>query len=326
MLIHAKLPPGVNYPQLTQFPENYDDFLAAFRDGQTVDRNNLLTTADTPQTHMYKTALGSKHLETRGNPIPEEGRSLVDVFLTTAGAELILVPLERHFCEMAVAGRHAEFCALKKLNDDVDNIDLIDCTVYTTLEPCSERKPQKIACATRLINAKAARVVSGMPDKDREVYGLSQLAEARIHIGLFPSDLMQELIELNREWSDSRRTPDDTSAKRLPELLDRSESCKRRYWNLPKDRRIECGLRPDVGAAGYSGNLVIGLVEQLLLKALRGSYPFDTEDFSDIAWGYAQAAFNGPRQFNSASEIVSTVEPMIAELEGKLSACEADQR
>ena len=362
MLIHTKLPPGVNYPQLTQFPENYDDFLAAFRDGQTVDRNNLLTTADTLQANMYKTALGSKHLETRGNPI--QGESLVDVFLTDAGAERILVPMDRQFCEMAVelarksigendgrlhpyvgaivvkggkvlatgyrgetgAGRHAEFCALKMLNDDVDNVDLTDCTVYTTLEPCSERKPQKIACATRLINAKAARVVSGMPDKDREVYGLSQLAEARIHIGLFPSDLMQGLIELNREWSDSRRTPDDTSAKRLPELLDRSESCKRRYWNLPKDRRIECGLRPDVGAAGYSGNLVIGLVEQLLLKALRGSYPFDTEDFSDIAWGYAQAAFNGPRQFNSASEIVSTVEPMIAELEGKLSVCEADQR
>jgi hypothetical protein len=64
MLIHAKLPPGVIYPQLNQFPENYDDFLAAFRDGQTVDRNNFLTTADTVQTNMYKTALGSKHLET----------------------------------------------------------------------------------------------------------------------------------------------------------------------------------------------------------------------------------------------------------------------
>jgi len=217
MLIHTKLPPGVIYPQLTQFPENYDDFLAAFRDGQTLDRNNLLTTADTLQTNMYKTALASKHLETKGNPI--QGESLVDVFLTGMGAERILIPVDRQFCEMAVelarksvsendgrlhpyvgavvvkngrvlatgyrgetaAGRHAEFCALKKLNDDVDNVDLIGCTVYTTLEPCSERKPKKIACATRLIKANAARVVSGMPDKDREVYGLSQLAEAKTH-------------------------------------------------------------------------------------------------------------------------------------------------
>jgi Cytidine and deoxycytidylate deaminase zinc-binding region len=155
MLIHTKLPPGVSYPQLNQFPENYDDLLAAFRDGQTVDRNNYLTTADTLQTNMFKTAFASKHLEMQGNPIP--GESLVDIFLTDAGAERILVPFERRFCEMAVelarksvsenderfhpcvgavvvksgkvlatgyrgetgAGRHAEFCALKKLNDDV---------------------------------------------------------------------------------------------------------------------------------------------------------------------------------------------------------------
>jgi ATP-dependent DNA helicase RecG len=62
-------------------------------------------------------------------------------------------------------GRHAEFCALKKINDDVDHVDLSDCTVYTTLEPCSQRNsPNKTACATRLINAKVSRVVFGMPD------------------------------------------------------------------------------------------------------------------------------------------------------------------
>ena len=362
MLIHTRLPPGVNYPQLTQFPENYDDFLAVFRDGQTVDRNNFLTTADALQTAMYKTALASKHLETKGNPIP--GESLVDVFLTDAGAERILVPMDRQFCEMGVelarksvsendgrlhpyvgavvvktgkvvatgyrgetgAGRHAEFCALKKLNDDVDNVDLAGCTVYTTLEPCSERKPPKVACATRLIKANAARVVSGMPDKDREVYGLSSLAEAKIHIGLFPSDLMQELIALNKEWSDSRRNPDDSNVVRLPELLDRIESCKQRYWDISKDQRIKWGLRPDAPAEGYSGDLVIGLVEQLLLHALRGSYPFNTDSLSSIAWAQAQSLFGGSRQFTSTSEVVSTVEPMIAELEGKLSAYEADQR
>ena len=105
-------------------------------------------------------------------------------------------------------GRHAEFCTLKKLNDDVDDVDLSGCTVYTTLEPCSKRKPPKKSCATRLINAKAARVVSGMPDKDKDVYGLSSLAEAGIHIGLFPNDLMQELLALNKEWSETRRKPE----------------------------------------------------------------------------------------------------------------------
>jgi hypothetical protein len=62
MLIHTKLPPGHLYPHLTQFPTNYADFLAAFRDGQTVGDNSYLTTAGTLQTNMYKTALASGHL------------------------------------------------------------------------------------------------------------------------------------------------------------------------------------------------------------------------------------------------------------------------
>jgi pyrimidine deaminase RibD-like protein len=117
------------------------------------------------------------------------------------------------------------FCALKKLNEDVDHVDLSGCTVYTTLEPCSERKSGKTACATRLINAKAARVVSGMPDKDKDVYGFSVLLEAGIHIGLFPNDLMQELSALNKEWSDTRR-----KAKVLPPPNDTSPIANASYY------------------------------------------------------------------------------------------------
>jgi pyrimidine deaminase RibD-like protein len=243
MLIHEKLQPGLIYPQLTKFPTKYADFLAAFRGGQTVDNNMYLTTANTPQTTLYKAALLSGHLRTEGNPIL--GEFLLDIFLTDAGAEHILVPQDRQFCEQAVElakksvaeddrphpyvgvvivkdgkilatgyrgesgdGAHGEYCALKKINDDVDKADLSGCTVYTTLEPCSKRSLRKTPCATRLINAKAAQVVSGMPDKDKEVYGLSSLAEAGIHIRFFPSDLMQELLALNKEWSETRRKPE----------------------------------------------------------------------------------------------------------------------
>jgi pyrimidine deaminase RibD-like protein len=105
-------------------------------------------------------------------------------------------------------GRHAEFCALKKINDDVDNVDLSGCTVYTTLEPCSIRKPSKTPCTNRLINGKVARVVYGLADKDETVYGHSSLSEAGIEIGLFPKDLIQELLVLNKQWSDTRRKPE----------------------------------------------------------------------------------------------------------------------
>jgi pyrimidine deaminase RibD-like protein len=282
LLIREKLSPGHIYPQLTQLPANYADFLAAFREGQTVDNNTYLTIANTLQTSMYKTALGSGHLTTRGNPI--QGESLVDIFLTDKGTDHILIAQERQFCELAVKlakksihendgefhpyvgavvvkdgeitstgfrgetgeGRHAEFCALKKLNEDVDHVDLSGCTVYTTLEPCSERKSGKTACATRLIKAKAGRVVSGMPDKDKDVYGFSLLLEAGIHIGLFPNDLMQELSALNKEWSDTRRKP-----KVLPPPSDTSPIANASYYKpgTSMEDNLHLYVRPPKDAA-----------------------------------------------------------------------------
>jgi len=248
MLIHEKLRSRHLYPQITQFPANYADFLEVFRGGQTVDNNTLLTKADTVQTAMYKTALASGHLTIKGNPI--QGEFLLDIFLTEEGTLHIVAVRDGTFCKRAVDlarksvveddrlhpyvgvvivkdgkilatgyrgesgdGDHGEYCALKKLNE----ADVQGATVYTILEPCSKRKPPKISCAKRLIDCKVARVVFGMPDKDKDVYGFSSLAEAGIEIGLFPKDLMQELLALNKEWSDSRRSeriapPNDTNA------------------------------------------------------------------------------------------------------------------
>jgi len=115
----------------------------------------------------------------------------------------------------------------------------------------------------------------------------------------------------------------DINAMRLRELFDRTEICRQRYWDIPKSKRIECGLRPDVPEGGYSGDHVIELANQLLSKAIRGNYPFDIDSLPAVASVQALIMFGGPRQFNSASEIISTVEPMIVELEGKLSACVA---
>jgi hypothetical protein len=100
MLIHEKLRPGQLYPQITQFPANYADFLAAFRGGQTVDNNTYLTTGNAVQTHLYKAAIASRHLITKGNPI--QGEFLVDIFRTDEGAEHILTALDKQYCKMAV--------------------------------------------------------------------------------------------------------------------------------------------------------------------------------------------------------------------------------
>ena len=258
MLITKKLRQGSIYPQITQAPISaYADFLDFFRGGHTIDDNlDSGTTENTMQYKMFTTAIASGHLtKIKNTAIPDE--FLADIYLTEAGSELTQPLLDRKFCNMALAeakksiaeddgerhpyvgavvvkdgtilatgyrgetgvGRHAEFCALKKINDDVDHVDLSGCTVYTTLEPCSERNsPNKTACATRLINAKVSRVVFGIADKDVSVYGHVSLVEAKINVGLFPGDLIQDLIALNKEWSDTRRQPEfaplpnDTSA------------------------------------------------------------------------------------------------------------------
>src|SRR5712692_2127947 len=177
---------------------NYADFLNFFRGGHTIDDNLGATAiANTLQASMLKIAIASGHLtKARSKAIPNE--FLADVVLTKSGSELIQTALDRTFCEAAIAeakksvaeddrlhphvgvvivkdgkilatgyrgesgkGNHGEFCALKKLNE----ADVQGATVYTTLEPCSTRKPPKMPCTKRLIDSKVARVVYGMADK-----------------------------------------------------------------------------------------------------------------------------------------------------------------
>jgi pyrimidine deaminase RibD-like protein len=257
VLILKKLPQGAIYPQLTDAPiATYADFLNFFRGGHTIDDNvGATSVAITMQGAMLKVSIGSGYLtKARSVAIPDE--FLADIFLTASGQELIQTTVDRKFCRMAAdlapksiaendgkphpyvgvvvvkdgnviatgfrgetgkGGDHGEFCALKKVNADVDDVDLTGCTVYTTLEPCTERKTGKTPCANRLINGKVARVVYGLADKDESVYGHHALVEAGIEVWLFPNDLMPELFVLNKEWSGTRRKaevlplPNDTS-------------------------------------------------------------------------------------------------------------------
>ncbi|SJZ93759.1 Restriction endonuclease [Trichlorobacter thiogenes] len=109
----------------------------------------------------------------------------------------------------------------------------------------------------------------------------------------------------------------DIFSMRLRELFDRIEDCNDRYWNIPKKMRIEYGLRPDVGAIGYSGNHMIDLCRDLLSRAFRGVYPFNTEAIMALLIPSFQTVFNSP------NEVVDAVEPLVSELEQKLVAYEA---
>jgi restriction system protein len=115
-------------------------------------------------------------------------------------------------------------------------------------------------------------------------------------------------------------------AMRLRELHDRADACRERYWNIPKEKRIEHGLRPEVGTGGYSGGQVVDLVSELISRALRGAYPVEIESFPPVSALIAAALLGQARQLASAEEIMSVVEPMIADLETRLTAYETDDR
>ncbi len=127
---------------------------------------------------MFTTAVMSGHLtRTKNTSIPDE--FLVDVHLTKSGLEIVQNVWDRIFSEGAIIqarksvseddrlhphvgvvivkdgtvlatghrgesgeGDHGEYCALKKLSA----AEIEGSTVYTTLEPCSSRKPPKKPC------------------------------------------------------------------------------------------------------------------------------------------------------------------------------------
>lgn len=104
---------------------------------------------------------------------------------------------------------------------------------------------------------------------------------------------------------------------RLRDLYDRTEACRSRYWNISKDDRIDSGLRPDVGTFGYSSTAIVKLVEDLLTKAFRGVYPIESDEILRLIAPIL------PSQFGSAELVVAAIEPLIADLEVKLSLCKA---
>lgn len=106
-------------------------------------------------------------------------------------------------------------------------------------------------------------------------------------------------------------------AMRLRDLYDRVGICKDRYWDIPKEERINYGLRADVGEHDYSGARVIDMCTDLLTRAFRGDYPFQSNEIE------AFIQFGKDKNFESPKEIVELVEHRISELEEKLDYYES---
>lgn len=109
----------------------------------------------------------------------------------------------------------------------------------------------------------------------------------------------------------------DITAMRLRELHDRIESCRERYWDIPKETRIERGFRQEVGAPGYSAFHVFQVVDDVLPKGLRGVFPIEAR----LAVSLARLTGQGfPAQISSAEELIEVLSPMITDLERRLNS------
>jgi len=124
-----------------------------------------------------------------GRPLPSPK---VGALAVSADGELLAEAYRGELDE----GDHAEFCLISKLGDSAV---LRGATVFTTLEPCTERNPPKIPCATRLVEAGVAVVYVGMLDPDARIreQGWSALRDAGIEVRDFTGDLRHRIEALN---------------------------------------------------------------------------------------------------------------------------------
>lgn len=107
---------------------------------------------------------------------------------------------------------------------------------------------------------------------------------------------------------------DDFIAMKLRDLFDRNDRCRERYWNIPKDLRIEHGLTAEW--VGYAAIWILDYAADVLVRAFRGDYPFDCEAMLPAMDPEV------PRRFENPAAIDSQLNPMLTSIEEKLSHCE----
>jgi len=112
----------------------------------------------------------------------------------------------------------------------------------------------------------------------------------------------------------------DIYEARFYNLLARTDDCNTRYWAIPKRDRIDHGLRPDITGGDYSSRMAIDLVRELLSEAFRRRYPFKFDGYFLFVIPNSRLEF---KEFNSPKDVFEIVEPIVSDLERRLTKAEA---
>ena len=99
---------------------------------------------------------------------------------------------------------HAEECCFIKLSND--SIPWKECTLYTTMEPCSKRLSGKPACAGLVLERRVGRVVVGVAEPPHFVVceGIDMLRAGDVAVDRITS---AELIDRCRSLNEHITTP-----------------------------------------------------------------------------------------------------------------------
>jgi ATP-dependent DNA helicase RecG len=104
-------------------------------------------------------------------------------------------------------GNHAEFILLERkcFKERLDG-----CVLFTTLEPCMDRKEPKKGCAKHIVSARIREVYVGVEDDNPTVAGkgIEYLRQHGVVVHMFERDLQEEILAANAaffEWA--RRQP-----------------------------------------------------------------------------------------------------------------------
>ncbi len=122
---------------------------------------------------------------------------LVGAIITNKDGEILA---RAHRGELRV-GEHCEYTLIeRKLKD----INLKDCVLYVTLEPCVDeaRKAPKRGCSTHITKARISTVYIGMRDPNPKIEneGANFLTEKGIKVIDFPAHLESEIRESNAQF------------------------------------------------------------------------------------------------------------------------------